>query len=207
MENKLKVGDRVRIIDLGQFYSGYEKMAKKLNAISWVPEKYPKGRYPVGIIKNIKKEFQSSIDIALVEIDNFEYLFRTTGLKLIKSKPLGNTIRGDGEFVIKDSGKRVNYKSGFIRDTDENKPFYDLIPFAPLKRLAMHFTNGAKKYGENNWQKANSQEEYERFKRSAWRHLAQWSKGDKDEDHASAVIWNIMAYEWHIKHKNERKDI
>lgn len=109
------------------------------------------------------------------------------------------------KYKIKDSGKRVLFKSGFTRDTGEDKPFYDLIPYMPLKRLAMHFTNGAKKYGEGNWTKANSEEEYNRFKRSAWRHLAAWSDGQDDEDHASACLWNIMAYEWHTKHKNEKK--
>lgn len=107
------------------------------------------------------------------------------------------------KYVIKDSGKRVLYDSGFTRDTGEDKPFYDLIPYEPLKRLAMHFTNGAKKYGENNWQKANSPEEYQRFLRSAFRHLTAWSAGKEDEDHASACIWNIMAYEYHTKHKND----
>lgn len=108
----------------------------------------------------------------------------------------------DSKYKIKDSGKRVKFKSGFVRDIEEEKPFYDLIPFMPLKRLAMHFTNGAKKYGEYNWHKASSQVEYNRFKRSAWRHLTQWSAGMEDEDHASACIWNIMAYEYHTKHKN-----
>lgn len=110
------------------------------------------------------------------------------------------------KFIIKDSGKRVEFKSGFRRDIEDEKPYYDLIPFETLKRLAMHFTNGAKKYGECNWQLADSQVEYNRFKRSAWRHFTQWSAGMEDEDHASACIWNIMAYEWHTKHKNEKKE-
>lgn len=109
------------------------------------------------------------------------------------------------KYTIKDSGKRVKYKSGFTRDTGEDKPFYDLIPYEPLRRLAMHFTNGANKYGEDNWQKANSPEEYMRFKRSALRHMQQWSSGQDDEDHASATIWNIMAYEWHTQHKDDKK--
>lgn len=108
------------------------------------------------------------------------------------------------KFKIKDSGKRVKFDSGFQRDVEENKPYYDLIPFEPLERLAMHFTNGAKKYGEENWKLATTDKEIARFRRSAWRHLTKWSAGHEDEDHASAAIWNIMAYEWHTKHKNEK---
>lgn len=55
----------------------------------------------------------------------------------------------------------------------------------------------------NNWQLANTQEEYDRMKASAWRHFVQWSSGwDTEEDHFAGAVWNLMAYEWHTKHKN-----
>ena len=105
-------------------------------------------------------------------------------------------------FITKDSGKRVKFKSGMNRDTTENKPRYDLIPPELLKRLAELYSRGANKYGDRNWELANSKEEMERFKASAWRHMVQWSAGwDIEEDHAVATIWNIIAYEWHTKHK------
>ena len=56
-----------------------------------------------------------------------------------------------------------------------------------------HMKNGAVKYGEHNWQLANSEKEYERFKRSAQRHLIQWLNKEEDEDHISAIAFNIMA--------------
>lgn len=113
-------------------------------------------------------------------------------------------IRAEDGFVIKDSGKRVKFDSGFNRDTGENKPRYDLIPHELLTRLAIHYTNGAKKYDENNWRKANSEIEYNRFIASAWRHFIAFIRGDKDEDHGIACIWNIMAYIWHKEYKNEK---
>jgi len=103
--------------------------------------------------------------------------------------------------MIKDSGKRIKFKSGFTRDINDGKPLYNLIPHEMLTRLAMHYTNGAVKYGRGNWKKANSPEEYERFQESAYRHFIAWLRGDTDEDHASAVMWNIMAYEWHTTYK------
>lgn len=108
------------------------------------------------------------------------------------------------EYETKDSGERVTYDSGFNRDIQEGKPRYDLIPGELLKRLAELYARGAEKYGDYNWQKAETPEEYQRFVASAFRHFEQWRAGDEDEDHASATIWNIIAYEWHTKHKNEK---
>ena len=101
-----------------------------------------------------------------------------------------------GTFVTKDSGKRVEFESGMRRDTEEGKPRYDLIPLLPLKRLAELYARGAVKYGDFNWQKANSAEELQRFKGSAFRHLVQWLSGEVDEDHAIAVAWNVFAAVW-----------
>jgi hypothetical protein len=54
---------------------------------------------------------------------------------------------------VKDSGERQEFETGARRDTQEGKPRFGLIPPYPLRRLAMHYTNGADKYGENNWTK------------------------------------------------------
>lgn len=99
-------------------------------------------------------------------------------------------------FTTKDSGARVNFDSGMVRDTDEGKPRYDLIPLLPLRRLAELYARGAVKYGPSNWQKANSDEELQRFKASAFRHLVQALDGDRDEDHWSGVVFNVFAAEW-----------
>lgn len=110
------------------------------------------------------------------------------------------------QFVVKDSGVRQEYPSGMRRDTQEGKTDYDLIPVWFLERMAQHLMKGAVKYGENNWQLANSEEELERFRKSAIRHHMQWRKGDRDEDHAMAVVFNIMAAE-HTANKIEEKEI
>lgn len=107
-------------------------------------------------------------------------------------------------FETKDSGKRVKFDSGMNRDTDEGKPRYDLIWLPGLKRYAELMARGAKKYGERNWEKANSQEEMNRFRASAARHFMQWMSGELDEDHASAVKFNIDAYE-RTKEKLDKK--
>ena len=104
------------------------------------------------------------------------------------------------EFVTKDSGKRVDYDSGMKRDTQENKPRFDLI--TPLKipykeslqyRHAMIMKRGMEKYGARNWEKANSVEEFFRFKASFMRHQTQFFSGETDEDHAAAMEFNLNA--------------
>lgn len=99
-------------------------------------------------------------------------------------------------FQVKDSGKREEYASGMVRDTQENKPDYTLIDDDFLTRLAEHLTKGAVKYGEDNWRKANSKAEMKRFRKSANRHFMEWKMGWTDEDHMSAVCFNLFAYEY-----------
>jgi hypothetical protein len=92
---------------------------------------------------------------------------------------------------------REDYDSGMRRDTEDGKPDYTLIRKGPLfKRWAEHMTKGAVKYGRHNWTLACSDEEYERFGRSAARHFEQWLAGERDEDHAAAVIFNLNAAEY-----------
>ena len=100
------------------------------------------------------------------------------------------------KFETKDSGKRKDYASGMRRDSTEGKPRFDLIPIPPLKRLAELYARGAEKYGDSNWALANSEEELQRFKASAWRHFIAWASGEETgEDEAIATVWNIFAYE------------
>ncbi len=116
--------------------------------------------------------------------------------------PKTKVIKSKEEYVTKDSGKRVKFESGFNRDVQEGKPRYDLIPAELLKRLAELYSRGAEKYDESNWKKANSEEEYNRFKASAFRHFIDWMNDwNSEEDHAVGAIWNIMSYEWHTRHK------
>lgn len=105
------------------------------------------------------------------------------------------------QFEIKDSGKRETFAGGMIRDTTEGKINWCLVADGPmLKRWAQHLTTGAKKYAARNWMKAEGQAEYERARESAFRHFMQWYNGDRDEDHGSAVFFNINEAEY-IKEK------
>jgi len=101
------------------------------------------------------------------------------------------------EFTIKDSGERLEYDSGMRRDTTEGKADYSLVYDGPLvDRYAEHLTKGAVKYGPRNWQLADSPAELERFRSSASRHFRQWIRGERDEDHFSATVFNMNAAEY-----------
>lgn len=56
------------------------------------------------------------------------------------------------------------------------------------------------KYQRDNWKKANSEAEWLGFRDSAFRHFIQWLDEETDEDHAAAIMFNVMAAE-HVKEK------
>jgi hypothetical protein len=91
---------------------------------------------------------------------------------------------------VKDSGKRQEFKTGSVRDTNIGKGRYDLISPLMLQRLAKHFENGAVKYGDRNWEKGQP---LSRYFDSTIRHLYKHLEGMRDEDHLAAAIWNIGA--------------
>jgi len=96
---------------------------------------------------------------------------------------------------VADSGTRSAFNTGSQRDSQEGKGRYDLIPTSVLHRLAVHYENGAAKYGDNNWQKGQPLNQYYN---SAMRHLQAIKDGKLDEDHFSAAMWDIAAMIHHI---------
>lgn len=96
-----------------------------------------------------------------------------------------------------------------MRDVAEGKPdFYlclpKMIPYEEqmLTRFAALMERGAQKYSARNWELFQGEEELDRAKSSALRHLMQWINDEDDEDHAAAVYFNIMAAEmikWKMK--------
>lgn len=91
---------------------------------------------------------------------------------------------------VKDSGERQEFNTGSVRDTEENKGDYSLLPWIALRRLAIHYQVGAKKYSKHNWRKGQP---LSRYFSSAMRHLTKWFLGWTDEDHLAACLWNVCA--------------
>lgn len=174
------------------------------------------------------------------------------------------------ENKIQDSGNRIKFKSGAVRDIQEGKGRCDLMPLDKLGRyyewlgetanndfeeskllseifdslgkweylkkesclyfvmdcfeelqygngrnrwestedmildVAKHYEQGAKKYGENNWKKGIP---YHSYLDSAVRHLLKFVRGDEDERHDRAFIWNILSLLWTMENKTELDDV
>lgn len=72
-----------------------------------------------------------------------------------------------------------------------------------LLEVSKHFEEGAKKYGEYNWQKGIPTHCYID---SAVRHYLKYLRGDTDEPHSRAFIWNILCCIWTCIHKPELND-
>lgn len=66
-----------------------------------------------------------------------------------------------------------------------------------LLEVARQFEDGARKYGEHNWQKGIPTSVYID---SAIRHYLKFRRGDKDEPHDRAFIWNLMCCIWETDH-------
>lgn len=70
-----------------------------------------------------------------------------------------------------------------------------------LLEVSKHMEEGAKKYGERNWEKGLPVDCYID---SAVRHYLKWRRGDNDEPHDLAFCWNVMCCIWTIMHKSEK---
>lgn len=73
-----------------------------------------------------------------------------------------------------------------------------------MLEVAKHFEDGCAKYGEHNWEKGIPLHSYID---SAVRHYLKYRRGDTDERHDRAVLWNLMCAIWTHKHKPDMIDI
>lgn len=92
-------------------------------------------------------------------------------------------------------------------DFKDNKTRWELIPLDCLEDIARVYTEGAKKYGVNNWQ--NLDDGYERYKGALLRHLYAAESKEFDEEtgcrHLAQVAWNAIAMLWILKHKKNEQ--
>lgn len=107
-----------------------------------------------------------------------------------------------GRFTTKDSGNKETFGSGMKRNSAVGRTDYHRIYDGPmLDRWAELLTRGAMVYkdlpnGTANWMLASGPAELARFTASAARHFRQWVRGDVDEDHAAAVLFNLNGAEY-----------
>ena len=109
----------------------------------------------------------------------------------------------DGDSILDDIG--------LFRDTGDTQHLYFALRTAArmfdgladmLLQVAKHFEEGAEKYGENNWQKGIPAN---RYIDSAVRHYLKWLRGDKDEPHDRAFVWNLLCCIWEVDYSPRAK--
>lgn len=102
----------------------------------------------------------------------------------------------------------------FIKEKDTERLYLALQSFSRLAyndnifelwlEVSKHFEEGAKKYGERNWEKGLP---ISCYIDSAVRHLMKWAKGDNDERHDRAFVWNIVCLIWTFEHEKDTVNV
>ena len=70
--------------------------------------------------------------------------------------------------------------------------------------VSKHYEEGCKKYGDRNWEKGIPLHCYID---SGVRHYLKFIRGDNDERHDRAFLWNMLGLLWTLKHKPEMNDL
>lgn len=71
--------------------------------------------------------------------------------------------------------------------------------FDALIELSIHFEEGALKYGIDNWRKGIPENSY--IDSAIW-HYLKFKRGDNDERHDRACLWNLICLIWTVKNKS-----
>lgn len=100
----------------------------------------------------------------------------------------------------------TRFDTGAVRDSQEGKPdFIEIFPWLFLSRYARYMMPKQKKYGAGNFKKGIPKEQYLRSAIRHWQKLMAIeeciSRGitpppelEPDEDHVSAIIFNLIGY-------------
>jgi hypothetical protein len=84
----------------------------------------------------------------------------------------------------------TRFSSGAVRSSDAANVRFDLITPIGLRRLAETCAEGARKYGDHNWQKGIPASV---MVNHAIRHIWLWIQGDDGDDHLAHAAWNLLA--------------
>lgn len=110
-----------------------------------------------------------------------------------------DAAREIGEVPVKDDPEMAQFEGGGQRSSDEGRPRFDMLFVTHLgyeeqvlTRAALRMEEGARKYGARNFEQFQDEEALERARASLLRHTIQLVNGETDEDHAAAVIANVV---------------
>lgn len=90
----------------------------------------------------------------------------------------------------------------YVRTGDDRELFYAIRTFiqnhswdinTAMLELAIHYADGAEKYADRNWEKGLP---LHSFIDSGVRHYLKFKRGDTDEPHDRAFLWNMVGAIW-----------
>lgn len=85
--------------------------------------------------------------------------------------------------------EKATFTSGATSSTE--KPRFDLIPVAALRRLAERFGYGATKHGDHNYKQGVNDPQFIRDRQNHLiEHAVKYANGDRSTDHLGAVMCN-----------------
>ena len=113
-----------------------------------------------------------------------------------KSALLTTIIDMLAEFVDSDNVEHQITTINCILHTFCSNIYSDV--YTMILEVAIHFEDGARKYGEWNWQKGLP---IMCYIDSGLRHLLKHLRGDTDEPHDRAFVWNMLCLEWTLLHQ------
>lgn len=90
------------------------------------------------------------------------------------------------------------------RSPEDSRERYSLIPVKQLQRVALHYTKGAEKYGQDNWKEA-TRDNLPRALDSLLRHTYQLVSGETSEDHMAAIVFNAFLIDY-IRNNDRVRD-
>lgn len=131
---------------------------------------------------NILNEINPNVDEAII------HLYRTIEIFLVRFYKCPETNLGCTLYDVFNSVPADNNK---LIERNING-----IVYSAILDLARHFEAGARKYGDNNWRKGIP---VNVFIDSAIRHFCKFMRGDTDEPHDIAFMWNVICCIWTIK--------
>ena len=111
--------------------------------------------------------------------------------------------------VNKMKNKVRSFKTGAIRDLDDNKPdFIETVSWTAFRKFGEYMTGKKSKYGSGNFKKGIDIESYEQ---SLVRHLQKYLENkyedgqqERDERHLEAMVFNIFGI-LHEQGRNEKQ--
>ena len=100
---------------------------------------------------------------------------------------------------LRDPGEFVSAAAYFIDVNEKWKGAADA-----LLDVAKHYEQGCLKYGERNWEKGIP---LHSFVDSGLRHYLKWLRGDDDEPHDRAFVWNMFGASWTMRNRCDLVDM